>query len=315
MNGRACAALLSLLAAAAQAAVLIVDGQNPAARDDNPGTAAAPFKTIQAALDKAQAGDTVGVHGGVYSGKVTIARSGSGPNFTAGPSYSAYYWGDPVKWVTLEAFGDERVVIDGTAEITADLWKLVAGKTNTYAAAFKGQLKPERYMDMVHPAYLYADGVPVKHAAGKNPSTAAWQPPNVPALPEDAAEKPGWFYDIAKGLFYVNLGGKKPGRDARITVSDAESGIDVAGCSCVRVRKLEIRGFTYTGISANDARNCVIEDNYIHDCGNGMALNIVECVIRRNVIADVTRNGIGMACRGGAIEGNVIRRFNRNPYG
>ena len=291
-------------------ATYIVDGKNPAAKDDNTGTLEAPFKTIQAAMDKAQAGDTVGVRGGVYHGPVRIAKSGSGPN-TPGPSYSAHYFSDPVKWLTLEASGDERVVIDGTVEIPADLWKLVEGKTNTYVAAFKGELKPESYMYWVHPSYMYADGVPVKHATTKTTDAR-----NIPGMPEDSADKPGWFYDKEKGLFYVNLGGKIPGKDARITIMDGEHGIEIRGSSFVRVRKLEIRGFTISGIQSSDTLNCVFEDNYIHDCGNGFSLGgIVECVIRRNVISDVTRNGIQMTCRGGIVEGNIIKRFNRNPYG
>ena len=52
-------ALTFTLTAPAFAKELIVDGKNPAAKDDNPGTLEAPFKTIQAALDAAQPGDTV----------------------------------------------------------------------------------------------------------------------------------------------------------------------------------------------------------------------------------------------------------------
>ena len=53
----------SLLASYAVAAELYVDQNNPAAADKNPGTEAKPFKTIQAALDKAQPGDTVQARG------------------------------------------------------------------------------------------------------------------------------------------------------------------------------------------------------------------------------------------------------------
>ena len=39
---------------------------DPVAADTNPGTEAAPFKTIQAAVDKAAAGDVIRVKPGVY---------------------------------------------------------------------------------------------------------------------------------------------------------------------------------------------------------------------------------------------------------
>ena len=42
---------------------LVVDQKNPRADDKNPGTPAAPLKTIQAALDKARPGDAVQVRG------------------------------------------------------------------------------------------------------------------------------------------------------------------------------------------------------------------------------------------------------------
>jgi hypothetical protein len=52
----ALAIALFLLSQLASAATLFVDGKNPAAKDDNPGTEAAPFNTIQSALNKMQAG-------------------------------------------------------------------------------------------------------------------------------------------------------------------------------------------------------------------------------------------------------------------
>ena len=44
---------------AAAAAELFVDQKHPEAGDQNPGTEAKPFKTIQPAVDKAQPGDTI----------------------------------------------------------------------------------------------------------------------------------------------------------------------------------------------------------------------------------------------------------------
>ena len=44
--------------------------------DDNPGTEAAPFRTIQHAADEAQPGDTVRVAAGMYQEAVTFPRSG-----------------------------------------------------------------------------------------------------------------------------------------------------------------------------------------------------------------------------------------------
>jgi len=60
----------------AQAARYVVDRNHPQAGDDNPGTEAAPWKTVQHAADIARAGDTVCVMEGVYD--ETLAPKNSG---------------------------------------------------------------------------------------------------------------------------------------------------------------------------------------------------------------------------------------------
>jgi hypothetical protein len=65
------------LAGAAHAAQFVVDQKNPAAKDDNPGTAEKPFATINKAAQTAGAGDTVTVKAGVYREYVGLYRSGT----------------------------------------------------------------------------------------------------------------------------------------------------------------------------------------------------------------------------------------------
>jgi len=72
--------LLSLLIAPSlslAATTLVVDNQAHTADDSNPGTKARPFKTINAAAQRAQPGDTVLVRAGVYRERVAPARSGT----------------------------------------------------------------------------------------------------------------------------------------------------------------------------------------------------------------------------------------------
>ncbi|WAU83180.1 right-handed parallel beta-helix repeat-containing protein [Streptomyces sp. Qhu-G9] len=66
--------------------------------DSNPGTLAAPLKTIQRAVDLAQAGVTIQVRGGTYAPSTNIQLIKSG---TAGQP------------ITLRGYNGERVVIDG----------------------------------------------------------------------------------------------------------------------------------------------------------------------------------------------------------
>ncbi len=72
----------------------------PGGNDNNSGTIDKPFKTIQAAVDRAWAGDTVYVHSGTYSEAVKITHSGSNAN--------------PI---TIKAFPGETPIIDGRAGV------------------------------------------------------------------------------------------------------------------------------------------------------------------------------------------------------
>ncbi len=83
------------------AATYYVDAGNEAAKDDNAGTEAAPLKSVQAAADKATAGDVIIVKPGQYDEMVTVKQSGTEDKlitFRAEPSRQAR-----LKGVVLEA--------------------------------------------------------------------------------------------------------------------------------------------------------------------------------------------------------------------
>lgn len=67
---------------------LTVDTNHPAADDVNPGTPEAPFRTINAAAQFAQAGDTVRICAGIYRERVSPARGGE-------PGLPITYVGEP----------------------------------------------------------------------------------------------------------------------------------------------------------------------------------------------------------------------------
>ena len=70
-----CAGAAALVASSAFAAQIVVARNDPKADDKNPGTEARPLKTIQAAVDKAQPGDTIWVKAGNYEEPVMIDKS------------------------------------------------------------------------------------------------------------------------------------------------------------------------------------------------------------------------------------------------
>ncbi len=77
-----------------------VDGRNSQARDDNPGTAQKPFKTMGRAAQIVEPGEKVIVHEGVYRECVSPPRGGNGPE----------------SMIAYEAAEGEHVVVSGAVE-------------------------------------------------------------------------------------------------------------------------------------------------------------------------------------------------------
>jgi len=291
----------------ADGAFLIVDSNHAGSADDNPGTLDAPFKTVQAGLDKAQAGDTVQVRGGVYHEAVTFRRGGSYPG-GAIETWSP----QNLKWLTLEAYQDEHVVLDGAVTIPDDEWELVNGRTNTYVAPFSS----ERQVNMV-----FRDGVmllpTLGNVAGANSSKIEGAPSSImPVMPDDAPTEEGYYYDLAQQKLFVNLGGRVPGKDAEVRAARLLTGIDACNKSFVRVRKFEVRNFIATGIGVYNDQEFVAEDNYVHHCGQGFWGGPSGVgVIRRNTVSDIMTVAMGLGgARGTIVEENVIKRTHINPY-
>ena len=83
------------------ARTLYVCGENPAASDQNDGSAERPLKTIQRAADLAEPGTRIRIHAGTYRECVRPRRGGT----------------DPERMISYEAYGDGPVVISASEEI------------------------------------------------------------------------------------------------------------------------------------------------------------------------------------------------------
>ena len=100
--------------------------------DANPGTSAAPFRTIQHAADIAQPGDVIIVHAGVYRERVSPPRGGT----------------SDANRIVYETAPGEKVTITGAEElkhwarVQGDVWK------TTLPNSFFGAFNP--YSDLIH---------------------------------------------------------------------------------------------------------------------------------------------------------------------
>jgi alpha-L-arabinofuranosidase len=113
---------------------------SPSGKDANPGTRAAPFKSISAAAGKAMPGDTVTVHEGTYRERIDPPRGGE----------------SDAKRITYQAAKGEQVVITGAEVVKGwehvqnDTWKV------TLPGQFFGDYNP--FGDLVCGDYFISKG-------------------------------------------------------------------------------------------------------------------------------------------------------------
>ncbi len=99
-------------------------------RDTNPGTEAAPLRTIQHAAGLAQPGDVITVHAGVYRERISPPRGGESDN----------------KRIVYQAAAGEKVEIKGSEVVTNwvrvqdDVWK--ATLPNSFFGRFQSLQRP-----------------------------------------------------------------------------------------------------------------------------------------------------------------------------
>jgi alpha-N-arabinofuranosidase len=133
---------------------------SPSGHDANDGSSGSPLKTIQAAANKAQPGDTVTVHAGTYREEINPPRGG--------------VEGKPI---VFQAAPGEKVVIKGSEIVTGwkklegDAWELTLpnsffGKFNPFSDLIKGDWYEalQRY----HTGAVYLNGHWLKQAGVKS---------------------------------------------------------------------------------------------------------------------------------------------------
>ena len=183
----------------ASAATHYVDLDHPKASKDNPGTAEAPFKTIQQAADAVQPGDTVKIRPGRYRETVVVHQCGR--HFDANDGY----W--EKRRVTFEADGGE-VILDGSMRIPDEAWESVPGVRNVFAAEVEMPPLMLRRAGRVHeiklpePKWVFVDEELLL------PHSTPGKRDNAVMVNEQTVDR--WYWNEKASMLYVNLGGRTP---------------------------------------------------------------------------------------------------------
>ena len=309
-----------------------VSASDPAASDDNDGSAAHPFRTINRAAAEAEPGTRVLIHAGLYRECVKPARGGT----------------DPEHMISYEAFGDGDVVVSASEEvkdfIPSEGWMLFRGwgvQPESGASVWEYDLDPDLFrgynpfcaVNILHDrlfieydktdmtTYLnrrgcvFCDGKPLKQ---------------VPLYNGLGREDNTYWVEANGQKVHFRLENDEDPKDHRIEVTVREQCFapDIPFLNYIRVKGL-VCEHAATGapvpqrgaISAYRGHHWVIEDCTVY-WTNGVAIDVGnECwhhthrkdeiigysVIRNCTIQDAGVCGIaGMFAEKMLIEGNVI---------
>ncbi|MFT4122408.1 MAG: right-handed parallel beta-helix repeat-containing protein [Microbacteriaceae bacterium] len=187
------------------------------------------FTTIQNAIDSAYPGDVIEVPAGVYHETVSFVRSG-----------------EPGRPITLRAAPGARVLLDGAdPELQApnSRWTLHAPATSAAPAVYRAQVP----FAGAEPDYSIGTWVSLTDTDGRHGCDrllAAYA--SVEALQESRARGQGTYRDGQD--VYVSLDDDLDPNGLGLNVGVAQSVIDLAGYSHIRVQGLEIRNGGWAGI-------------------------------------------------------------------
>ena len=241
----------------------------PTGRDSNPGTEAAPLRTIQRAADLAQPGGTITAHEGIYRERVDPPRGGVSDE----------------RRIVFQAAPGERVEIRGSEVVTGwqqdgtDVWR-VALPDSFFDGVnpFREEIGGDWFwgVDRIHhTGDVYLNGrslfESVDLAGVMNPV------PHAAAADPDASLRT-WYAEWRDGqtVIWANFGGADPGRElVEVNVRPAcflpkRTGIDYITVRGFRMCHAATQWAPPTAeqpglVGPHWSKGWIIEDNVIHD--------------------------------------------------
>lgn len=241
---------------------------SPRGNDHDEGTRGRPLRTISAAAARAQAGDTVTVHEGVYRERVAPPRGGS----------------SEARRITYQAAPGERVeisgaeIIKGWVNVRGDLWRV------NLPNGFFGNFNP--YSDVIHGDWFDPQGR--VHHTGAVYLDGEWL--NEAGSREDlfrpAAETPLWFGEVGESetTVWAQFPGADPNRQlAEINVRQTVFYPEKCGIDYITVRGFILRRAATPWapptaeqigvIGTHWSKGWIIENNVVsHSACSGIAL-------------------------------------------
>lgn len=237
-------------------------------KDADAGTRNAPFLTIQRAADRAQPGDVITVHAGVYRERITPPRGGD----------------SDAKRIVYQAAPGEKVVITGSepvkgwSKVTNDTWRV------TIPNAFFGAFNP--YSDLIKGDWFKDKGR--KHHTGAVYLNGEWlaEAATQEEVLKPVGKTPLWFGTVEqeKTTLLAQFKGVDPNKElAEINVRQTVFYPDKPGRNFITVRGFVMRHAATPWapptaeqiglIGTHWSKGWVIEDNTIsHSVCSGIAL-------------------------------------------
>jgi hypothetical protein len=263
----------------------------PSGDDSASGTKASPYRTVQAALDRAEPGDAIHLAPGVYRERVAFRRGGASGALVV-------LQGEP--GAILDASDPVSLKWTPAADVAEGAWQApIDQRVITVTAGNKiVTILNQRRVDPEHVQKTLEKG-PDPDARGIRPENVLDENWTWPRLFERGVGKTGWtgvkalaMYDEEESRLLLRFEGDLDPRDMAITVAPREPAILIEGCDHCVVRGLEIRN-GWEGVRIENSAECIVETCTIGpiDFGVFLAEGAKDCVIRHNEITMAPYSG------------------------
>ncbi|HET9911871.1 MAG TPA: right-handed parallel beta-helix repeat-containing protein [Anaerolineales bacterium] len=202
--------------------ILHVNDDAPA---DGDGSAAAPFQTIQEAVNRAGPGTQVLVADGIYREAVTFPASGNAD-----------------QWIQVKAEGD-GAILDGSKELAGNVWRAHSkGRVWFTTASLFGYLARDEKR-----FYRYDSLNGLMQSRGHG----------------DVTINEGWYFDAAISRLYIRSQDKPSDHTWRM--SQLAHAFDVNGRDWIWIEGFEAQYYGRCGVCTLNASHLVIRSNKIHN--------------------------------------------------